>query len=152
MENPVGWASGDPFADPVALVIPAVAICTSDIALYTRYLRSVILRELLEGYVRTARAKGTSGRRVLFGHVMRNALQAPLSLTPTRLAALLGAQALVEHELNYPGLGNLFTAAILGDDWYTTIGTILVISVAVVLASLLADICLAALDPRVRLA
>ncbi|MHB2022062.1 MAG: ABC transporter permease subunit, partial [Mycobacteriales bacterium] len=78
-------------------------------------------------------------------------LIAPVSLMPARLAAVFGFQALVEWELNYPGLGTVFISGALTQDYYTTIGGILVIAIAIVVVSLAADVLLAALDPRIRL-
>jgi peptide/nickel transport system permease protein len=150
-ENPVGWATGNPFTDWPAMVIPALAIAVGDFALYSRYLRSALADGLVQDYVRTARAKGASEQRLFYRHLLRNAMTAPVSMIPNRLGAVLGMQAIVEYEFGYPGVGNVFVNGALTQDWYTTIGSVVVVGVLIVLGSLLADVALAGLDPRIRL-
>ena len=110
-----------------------------------------MLDALTEDYVRTARAKGASTRRVLYGHALRNALLPILTLSGCRSRPSSAARSITENVFNYPGMGLLTVQAALNDDIPLVLGTTLVITVATVLGSLLADILYAVADPRIRL-
>lgn len=132
------------------MVLPIATLCLVTIALFSRYMRSATLENLVQDYVRTAQSKGVSPRRVLFVHVLRNALLPIVTLIGLSLPGILSGALVTESLFNYPGIGYLFWQAAQSDDFPVEIGVTLVVAVGVVLGSLLADILYAVLDPRVR--
>jgi peptide/nickel transport system permease protein len=136
---------------PRALVLPVVTLAAISIAAFSRYMRSSMLDTLTEDYIRTARAKGASEHRVLYGHALRNALLPVITLLGLTLPAIFGGAVVVETLFNYPGMGLLTVNAATQDDIPLILGTTLVATVATVLGSLLADLCYALVDPRIRL-
>ena len=113
-------------------------------------MRSSMMDALAEDYIRTARAKGASNERVLYGHALRNALIPILTLIGLSLPAIVGGALITETVFNYPGMGLLTVQAASNDDIPLVLGTTLVITVATVVGSLLADILYAVADPRIR--
>jgi peptide/nickel transport system permease protein len=132
------------------LVLPVLTLTLVTLALFSRYMRSSVLENLIQDYVRTARAKGVSNRRVLFLHAMPNALLPIITLIGLSLPGILSGALVVESLFNYPGMGLMFWNAAQNQDYPVMLGTTMVVGVAVVLGSLLADVCYAIADPRVR--
>lgn len=138
------------FADPAALVLPVVTGALGMIAVFSRYMRSSTLDNLSEDYVRTALAKGTPRKTVLRRHVFRNSLTAVTAMLGYYIPVLFGGALVVEQLFNYPGMGLLFWNAAQTPDFPVLLGCVLVISIATVVGSLLADLAQVLLDPRVR--
>ncbi|MEU9503850.1 ABC transporter permease [Streptomyces sp. NPDC048196] len=149
-EAPQADTVGGILAEPAGLVLPVVTTALGIVAAFSRYLRSAVLDNLGEDYVRTARAKGGSGTRVLVRHVLRNALIPLVTLLGLYLPTLFSGTLVVESMFNYPGMGLLFWNAAQGSDFPVLLGVTLVVGAATVLGSLLADIAYAVLDPRIR--
>ncbi|MGI5466547.1 ABC transporter permease [Streptomyces sp. CA-132043] len=141
---------GGILAEPRALVLPVVTTALGIVAAFSRYMRSAVLDNLSEEYVRTARAKGQSGARIMARHVLRNALIPLATLLGLYLPTLFSGTLVVESMFNYPGMGLLFWNAAQGSDFPILLGVTLVVGVATVLGSLLTDIAYAVLDPRIR--
>jgi peptide/nickel transport system permease protein len=139
------------FQDPRAFVLPVLTLSAITIASFSRYMRSSMMDAMAEDYVRTARAKGASSRRVLYGHALRNALIPILTLIGLSLPAIVSGALITEDVFNYPGMGLLTVNAADNGDVATILGTTLVVTTATVLGSLLADILYAVADPRIRL-
>jgi peptide/nickel transport system permease protein len=139
------------FADPRAFVLPVITLSAITIASFSRYMRSSMMDALAEDYVRTARAKGASNNRVLYGHALRNALIPILTLIGLSLPAVASGALITETVFNYPGMGLLTVTAAGNDDIPTVLGTTLVITIFTVAGSLLADLLYAIADPRIRL-
>ena len=139
------------FTDPRAFVLPVATLCVTSIASFSRYMRSSMMDAMAEDYIRTARAKGASNRRVLYGHALRNALIPILTLLGLSLPAIVSGALIVENVFNYPGMGLLTVQSAFNDDIPVVLGTTLVITIATVIGSLLADILYAVADPRIRL-
>lgn len=140
----------DLLADPRALVLPVITGSLSIIATFSRYMRSATLDNLSEDYVRTARSKGTSRARVVVRHVVRNSLTPVIAMLGYYLPVMFGGMLVVESLFNYPGMGLLFWRSAQQGDYPVLLGCILIIAVATVVGSLLADLAQAALDPRTR--
>jgi peptide/nickel transport system permease protein len=149
-EGPQGESLGVLFSNFNALILPIVTLTLITIALFSRYMRSSVLDNLTEDYVRTAKAKGASERRVLIRHVLRNSLIPIATLLGLLLPALFAGALITESVFNYPGMGYLFYQQALKQDYPTLLGITVVVAVATVVGSLLADIAYAVLDPRVR--
>ena len=137
------------FTDFSALILPIVTLALVTVALFSRYMRSSVLDNLTEDYVRTARAKGASERRVLMKHVLRNSLIPIATLLGLSLPGILAGALITESVFNYPGMGYLFYQSALKQDYPTLLGFTVVVALATVVGSLLADVAYAVLDPRV---
>jgi peptide/nickel transport system permease protein len=150
-EAPQGFTVADVLADPAGLVLPVVTLAIVTVATYSRYVRSSMVDNLNENYVRTARSKGLPEWRVVLVHTLRNGLFPIIGLLGMYLPALFSGALVVESLFNYPGMGQLFWQAALKRDYPILLGVTLIISIATVLGSLVADLLYAAADPRVRL-
>ena len=148
-EGPQGGVWND-LSDWRDLTLPVVTLALVTIALFSRYMRSAVLDNLTEDWVRTARAKGASSRRVLWRHVLRNSLIPIATLLGLSLPAIFAGALITESVFNYPGMGYLFYQSAQRQDYPVLLGFIIVVAIATVLGSLLADIAYAVLDPRVR--
>jgi peptide/nickel transport system permease protein len=147
---PQGSSLGAILSQPRALVLPVLAYSFVLYALWSRYMRSSVMDNLVQDYVRTARAKGASERRVLFGHIFRNSLISIVTLLGIQLPFLVAGAIFVEVVFNYPGMGLAFYQAALNNDVQVLLGFTVLATVATILGNLLADISYAMLDPRVR--
>jgi peptide/nickel transport system permease protein len=127
-----------------------VTLALVEMALFSRYMRSAMLENLVQDYVRTARAKGVSNRAVLFRHVLRNALLPLLTLIGLSIPGIVSGAVVVETVFNYPGMGYLFFLAAQDDDFPVLLGVTVVVALATVIGSLVADILYAVADPRIR--
>jgi peptide/nickel transport system permease protein len=137
-------------SQPRALVLPVVSYAFLLYALWSRYMRSSVMDNLVQDYVRTARAKGASERRVIWRHVFRNSLVSIVTLLGLSLPTLVAGAIFIEVVFNYPGMGLAFYQAALNVDYQVLLGFTVLATVATILGNLLADIGYAMLDPRVR--
>jgi len=137
-------------SQPRALVLPVAAYAFVLYALWSRYMRSSVMDNLVQDYVRTARAKGAGERRILWGHIFRNSLISIVTLLGLSLPTLVAGAIFIEVVFNYPGMGLAFYNAALNVDYEVLLGFTVLATVATVLGNLLADIGYAILDPRVR--
>ncbi len=133
------------------LVLPAIVLGIGGTAFYSRVLRNSILEVTGEDYIRTAKAKGLSPRKVLTRHVLRNALLPLVTLAGLDFALLLGGVVVIEAVFGWPGIGLQAWTAIRNQDTPMIMGTVLFASVAVVMLNLFVDMLYMWLDPRVRL-
>ena len=147
---PQGSTVGQILSDPRALVLPVLSYSFVLYALWSRFMRSSVMDNLVQDYVRTARAKGASERRVLWGHVFRNSLMSIVTLLGLSLPTLVAGAIFIEVVFNYPGMGLAFYNAALNVDYQVLLGFTLVATLATILGNLLADVGYAVLDPRVR--
>jgi peptide/nickel transport system permease protein len=135
----------------VHLILPVVTGALGWIAWYSRFLRSSMLDVIHQDYLRTARAKGLTERRVLFKHAFRNALIPLVTLFALDLSYIFSGAVFVEMLFAWPGMGRLYYQAALQRD-YPVLMAILTIGAAfMILCNLMADILYAYLDPRIRL-
>jgi peptide/nickel transport system permease protein len=148
--GPQGTTVGQILSQPKALVLPVISYSFVLYALWSRYMRSSVMDNLVQDYVRTARAKGASERRVLWGHVFRNSLMSIITLLGLSLPTLVAGAIFIEVVFNYPGMGLAFYNAALNVDYQVLLGFTLVATLATILGNLLADVGYAVLDPRVR--
>ncbi|MHB1988624.1 MAG: ABC transporter permease [Acidimicrobiales bacterium] len=136
--------------DVKVLVLPVLTLCFGNVSYFSRYMRAATIDSLLADYVRTAKAKGSSTNRVLMRHVLRNALSPTLTMLGLSLPYVLSGSLIVEALFNFPGVGLLFYNAAQDRDFPVLLGVVLVVTVATIIGSLLADLGYAWLDPRVR--
>ena len=132
------------------LIMPTLAMVMILVAAQVRFLRSSILDIIQLDYVRTARAKGLSSRRVLYKHVLRNSLAAFITVVGLNFATLIGGMVIIEQIFTWPGLGWLIITSILNRDFPVVQGAVLFVAAIFVTVNLAVDILYAALDPRIR--
>ena len=133
------------------MLIPVFVLALAPSARLTRIMRANMLEVLGQQYVTTARAKGLRERVVVYRHALRNAINPMITIFGFEVGALLGGAALVEIVLSWPGLGKLILSALLAQDTYLVMGSLIYGVVLLVIGNLIADILLALVDPRVRL-
>jgi peptide/nickel transport system permease protein len=132
------------------LVLPATTLGYSSLAIVTRMTRANVLEVLQEDYVRTARAKGLSDRRVTYKHALRNAIIPILTIVGLQAGYLLGGTVLVETIFSWPGMGLYSVNAILNLDFPVVIAVTLAITVVYMFINLMVDMTYAVIDPRIR--
>jgi peptide/nickel transport system permease protein len=134
------------------MVLPTLVVAIQIIAVYARYMRSSLLDVLNSDFMRTARSKGISERRVLVRHGMRNALIPVVTIAALDVGAIVGGLIITENVFSYPGMGVYFLSAFAQGDFPLLMPWMVIIVASVLLFNLVADIAYAWLDPRIRLA
>jgi peptide/nickel transport system permease protein len=133
------------------LVLPTMVLGTIGMAQYMRQMRSQMIETLSHDYIRTARAKGLSRRRVVLRHALRNAINPLVTLFGFSLAYLLAGTVIVENVFVWPGLGNLILEALQSKDEPLAMAVVTMLALMLVIGNLIADILLAIVDPRIRI-
>jgi len=141
-DNPLLWAQG--------IFLPSLALAAVFAASYVRLTRAYMLETMSEDYIRTARAKGLSERRVVVRHGLRSSLTPLVTMIGMDLGALLGGAIITETVFNLPGIGALVVQSVSNNDFNAILDVTIVAALAVTLMNLLVDIVYAYLDPRVR--
>lgn len=140
----------DPIRWFTSLILPWLVLAASFAAIYGRVLRGSLSEVMGEDYIRTARAKGLSERRVVLRHGLRPAINPIVTLLGLDLGVLLAGAVLTETVFNIPGIGRLNYNAITQSDFPVVEGTVLLAAMFIVVANIVVDIAYAFLDPRVR--
>jgi peptide/nickel transport system permease protein len=133
------------------LVLPAMTLALLSAAAVSRYQRSSMLEVASQDFIRTARAKGLSERRIVLHHTLRNALLPIITLFGLSFPALLGGSVFVEKIFSWPGMGTLTVDAISTRDYPLLTAAVIIASVMVTVGNLIADLLYSVADPRVRL-
>lgn len=141
----------DPTSNIRDLVLPMIALGTGTVAVNLRQIRASMVEVLEQDYVRTARAKGLSERRVNYVHALRNSLIPLLTIVGLQVGAILGGAFVIETIFLWPGIGKLAVDSIFAKDYPVVQGVVLVAAFAYMLINLLVDISYVFLDPRIRL-
>lgn len=131
------------------LVLPTLTLASTYLALYSRLARASMMEALNADFTRTARAKGASGLRVVFGHALRNAMIPLVTILGLQFSQVLAGAVMVETVFNWPGLGRLVFESILRRDYPTLLGTLFFSAVIVLVANALTDIAYRLIDPRI---
>ncbi|HJT05975.1 MAG TPA: ABC transporter permease [Stellaceae bacterium] len=131
------------------LVLPVTTLTVASIGTYLRFARAATIEALRQDYARTARAKGASETRVLWGHAFRNALVPVITVVALSFGSLFSGALITETMFAYPGMGKLIYDAILGNDFNLALAGLLFATLLVMLSNLAADIAYAAADPRI---
>jgi peptide/nickel transport system permease protein len=141
-------------ADPVkwfeSLILPWLVVAAGTAAIYARLVRGSMIETMSEDYIRTARAKGLSERRVVLRHGLRSAINPVVTVIGLDIGVLLGSSVLVETVFQIPGIGRLNYVAITHADFPIVQGTVVLAALCIIVANILVDIGYAFLDPRVR--
>jgi peptide/nickel transport system permease protein len=133
------------------LILPMLTLALRPLSIIARLTRSSMLDVMGQDYVRTARAKGVSGWKVIIKHALRNALNPVITTISAWLAALLGGAFFIEYIFNWPGIGLLAINSILSLDFPMIQGTVLFTAVIFIIINMVVDIIYAFLDPKVKL-
>ena len=144
---PLGGVSGWTW-----LILPSITLGFAGAAYYTRMARAAMLETLAEDYVRTARAKGLSGSRVVVKHAFRNAVRTVVTMAGMDLGAFLGGVLVIEQVFGVPGIGALAWKAILDEDLPMIQGTVLFAACLIIVSNLGVDLLYGWIDPRVSIA
>lgn len=152
----LGWLPTSGYGDTLPehlrrLTLPAVTMGLALFPVIMRLLRSAMIETMQKEYIEAARARGLSGPRVMFKHVLRNSATSAIAVMGLLLGVLLSATVLVEQVFAIPGLGSLLVDAVQARDFPMVQALTLIFGIAMVLSSLLSDVILGILDPRVRL-
>jgi peptide/nickel transport system permease protein len=132
------------------LVLPTISLALITYAAWSRFVRGSLLEVLNSDYVRLARAKGLTPRRVMFRHALRTALIPMTTVTALTIAGLFGGAIITERVFQWRGMGTLIINAINDKDRYVIMGWLLVVGLIVVVGNIIADLLYAVLDPRIR--
>src|SRR6201987_1329955 len=146
-----GWLPVSGAGSFANLVLPAITMGRALAAILTRMVRTSMLEELGQDYIRPAGAKGLPERTVVYRHALRNAMIPVITVLGLQFGALLAGAIVTETIFSWPGIGRLTIQAISGRDYYLLQGCILVISLSYVLVNLLTDAIYSVVDPRVRM-
>lgn len=133
------------------LVLPAVSLSLFYAAVYTRLMRSSLLEQSKMDYVVTAEAKGLPARKIVYGHVLRNALLPILTMAGVQIGSMLGGSIIIESVFGWPGMGLLAYEALFARDLSLLMGILIVSSVMVILINIVVDVLYAVVDPRIHL-
>jgi len=148
----LGWFRPGGSLYPEDIILPAVTLGAALSAILTRMIRSSVIEELGEDYVRTARAKGLSERTVVYKHVLKNGLIPVVTILGLQLGVLLAGSIITEKIFSWQGLGLLLLEdGIAKRDYRLVQGCVLVISLTYIIANSLTDFVYRRLDPRIRL-
>ena len=136
---------------PAGLILPIITLALYPMAYITRLTRSSMLDVLGQDYIRTARAKGVSGWRIIFGHALKNSLIPVLTYFGPMLAYIVTGSLVVEQIFAVPGIGRAFINSITGRDYPLIMGTTIVLATLIVIMNLVTDILYKVVDPRITL-
>ncbi|PYX83278.1 MAG: peptide ABC transporter [Acidobacteria bacterium] len=146
----LGWLPVSGSGTLAHLVLPAITMGSALAAILTRMVRTSMLEELGQDYVRTARAKGLPERTVIYGHALRNAMIPIVTVLGLQFGAMLAGAIVTETIFSWPGIGRLTIQAISNRDYYLVEGSILAIGLTYVAVNFLTDLVYSVVNPRIR--
>ncbi len=136
---------------PKGLILPVITLSLYPMAYITRLTRSSMLDVLGQDYIRTARAKGVSAVKVIFGHALKNSLIPVLTYLGPMLAGIVTGSLVVERIFSVPGIGRAFVSSITNRDYPMIMGTTIILAALIVIMNLVTDILYKIVDPRITL-
>ena len=151
----LGWLPAGGMGEPGLLgrlpylVLPVMTLTLASVGGQTRYLRAAMIEALRQDYIRTARAKGLSERRILTGHALRNAMIPVVTILALDFGSLFGGALITETLFGWLGMGKTIYDAIMGNDYNLALVGLLLATGTVLVANILADLTYAWLDPRI---
>ncbi len=141
--------NGSAQSGPAGLVLPIITLALYPLAYITRLTRSSMLDVLGQDYIRTAKAKGVSGWRIIFGHALKNSLIPVITYVGPMLAYIVTGSLVVEQIFAVPGIGRAFVQSIINRDYLLVMGTTIVLAILIVVMNLISDILYKVVDPRI---
>jgi oligopeptide transport system permease protein len=146
----LGWLQAGRWDNVASMVLPTVTLSAAPAAYIAALLRSTLIENLGEDFIRTARAKGLRESVVLFKHALRNSLVPVLTVMGPLTAALLTGSFVIEYVFAIPGMGRFFITAVTDRDYPLIMGVTLVYTALLIVANFLVDLCYSYVDPRIR--
>ena len=147
----LGWTPVSGRGQPGSLILPAITLGTALAAVLARMVRSTLLEVLNDDYIRTARAKGLTERRVVWRHALSNAMLPIITLLGLQLGALLAGAVITETVFSWPGIGSLLIESIQKRDYPLVQGCVLLVAVTYLVVNTSTDLLYTWIDPRTRL-
>jgi peptide/nickel transport system permease protein len=147
-----GWITHGEFARQwvLHLILPVFTLSSGAIAAWTRFMRASMLEVLNQDYVRTARSKGLSERKVVYKHALRNGLIPIVTLVGLSMPALFNGALITETVFSYPGMGRAIFESLVNKDYEVAMAALVFIAILVMIFNLVADVLYAVVDPRIR--
>ena len=142
--------SGGLLSDPRFLIMPVITLAMSNVAVFSRFLRSSMIDVLGRDYIRTARSKGLPERFVVYRHGLRNALLPVVTALGIQFGRLMGGAVVTETVFSYPGIGRLVVSSILNRDYPVVQATLILIVLIFLVVNIIVDISYAYLDPTIK--
>lgn len=136
---------------PENYIMPVLALCGSSLAFITRLTRNKMLDVMKSDFIRTAKAKGLSRKKVVFKHALRNCLIPIVTYLGPLVAAILTGSFIVETVFAIPGLGNEFVSSVTNRDYSTVLGLVAFYCTLIIICNLIVDLLYAVIDPRIKL-
>lgn len=146
----LGWFPTSGKGTVLHLVLPAITLGVSSMAIITRMTRSAVLEVLGQDYIRTAWAKGLEFRKVINKHALRNALIPVITIGGLEFGSLMAGAVITETVFSWPGIGRLLVESILARDYPVVQGAVLVIALSFIMINLIVDMLYGLVDPRIR--
>ena len=146
----LGWLPSLGFTGAASLVMPSVALAARLIALVARLMRGIVIEERRKDYVRTAHAKGLTAGRIMYRHVLRNALIPIVTVVGLQTGYLLGGSVVVERLFDWPGIGDLLLTAVGLRDYTLVQGITVLFVIGFLLINLLVEVLFRLINPRLR--
>lgn len=150
---PISYVSffEDPIQNLQMFIVPALVGSTTQIGMQIRTIRTLILENMNQDYIRTARAKGVGDGRILFVHALRNAMIPVITMIGNSVAGLVGGSVIIESMFNIPGIGAQMVTSLGTRDYPVVQGAVLILSIIVMLINLVVDLSYKLIDPRVEI-
>lgn len=146
----LGWLPSVGYTQPIHYILPCIANSFSSMAMQARQTRSSMLEVIRSDFVTTARAKGLSQRKVIFGHALPNALIPVLTVAGSNFGKMLGGTVVIETIFSIPGIGGYMITGVHGHDYPVVMGSVIFLAIMFSLIMLLVDLLYAMVDPRIR--
>lgn len=146
----LGWLPSVGYTEPIHYVLPCIANSFSSMAMQARQTRSSMLEVIRSDFVTTARAKGLSERKVIFGHALPNALIPVLTVAGSNFGKMLGGTVVIETIFSIPGIGGYMIDGVHSRDYPVVTGSVIFLAVMFSVIMLLIDLLYAVVDPRIR--
>lgn len=145
----LGWVPANG-ATQGGLILPIVTLALFPMSYITRLTRSSMLDELGQDYIRTARAKGVSRQKIIFGHALKNSLIPVITYVGPMLAYIVTGSMVVEQIFAIPGIGRAFISSIINRDYTMIMGTTIILASLIVIMNLVSDLMYKVVDPRIE--
>lgn len=146
----LGWLPSVGYTEPIHYILPCIANSFSSMAMQARQTRSSMLEVIRSDFVTTARAKGLSQSKVIFGHALPNALIPVLTVAGSNFGKMLGGTVVIETIFSIPGIGGYMITGVHGRDYPVVMGSVIFLAIMFSLIMLLVDLLYAMVDPRIR--
>lgn len=135
-----------------SMIFPAIAIAIPQTCILSKYIRTAVIEEVRADYVRTARSKGSTKQRILYVHVLKNAIVSVVPLIGMIVSGIFSGSIVIEQVFGIPGIGRLLIASVTSRDYPMVQALVMYIAVLILLVNFIVDILIQILDPRIRIA